>query len=86
MRFLIMYLIMLLLFDPMFIVPRHTLIDVISKEVVPFKAAFLNKRSVSFYADITTQDNDIIGRDLHVQILNLAKKRPKKGIHKSIHV
>jgi len=35
-----------------FIVPRHTLIDIINREVVPFKAKFRNKRLVSFYVDI----------------------------------
>ncbi len=44
--------------NPAFIVPRHTLIDIINREIVPFKAKLLNKRLVLFYADITTQDND----------------------------
>ena len=46
------------LVNPAFIVPRHTLIDLINREIVPFKAKLLNKRLVLFYADITTQDID----------------------------
>ena len=34
---------------------------------------------VLFYADIITQDNDNVGHELPFQILNLARKRPKKG-------
>ena len=67
------------LVNPAFIVPRHTLIDIINREIVPFKAKLLNKRLVLFYADITTQDNDNVGHELPFQILNLARKRPKKG-------
>ena len=67
------------LVNPAFIVPRHTLIDIINREIVPFKAKLLNKRLVLFYADITTQDNDNVGHELPSQILNLARKRPKKG-------
>ncbi len=40
--------------NPAFIVPRHTLIDIINREIVPFKAKSLNKRLVLFYAHITT--------------------------------
>jgi len=65
--------------NPKFIVLRHTLIDIINREIVPFKAELLNKRLVLFYVDITTQDNDNVGHELSSQILNLAKKRPKKG-------
>ena len=65
--------------NPTFIVPRHTLIDIINKEIVPFKAKLLNKRLVLFYADITTQDNDNVGHELPFQILDIARKRPKKG-------
>ena len=67
------------LVNPTFIVPRHTLIDIINREIVPFKAKLLNKRLVLFYADITTQDNDNVGHELASQIFNLARKRPKKG-------
>jgi len=67
------------LVNPAFIVPRHTLIDIINREIVPFKAKLLNKRLVLFYADITTQDYDNVGHELPFQILNLARKRPKKG-------
>jgi hypothetical protein len=65
------------LVNPAFIVPRHTLIHIINKEIVPFKTRLLNKRLVLFYADITTQDNDNVGHELPSQILNLARKRPK---------
>jgi hypothetical protein len=51
------------LVNPAFIVPRHTLIDIISREVVPFKAKLLNKRLVLFYADIKTQDNHNVGHE-----------------------
>ncbi len=47
--------------NPTFMFPRHTLIDIINREIVPFKAKLLNKRLVLFNADITTQDNDNIG-------------------------
>lgn len=67
------------LVNPAFIVPRHSLIDIINKKVVPFKAKQLNKRLISFFADITMQDNDNVGHSLPSQILNLAKNRPKKG-------
>jgi hypothetical protein len=67
------------LVNPAFIVPRHTSIDYINRAIVPFKAKLLNKRLVLFYADITTQDNDNVGHDLPSQILNLSRKRPKKG-------
>jgi hypothetical protein len=50
-----------------------------NREIVPFKAKLLNKRLVLFYAGITTQNNDNVGHELPSQILNLAKKRPKKG-------
>ena len=30
--------------NPVFIFPRHTLIDILNREVVPFKAKFLNTR------------------------------------------
>ena len=49
------------LVNPTYIVPRHTLIDIIDREIVPFKAKLLNKHLVLFYADITTQDNDSVG-------------------------
>jgi hypothetical protein len=45
------------LVNPTFSVPRHTLIDIINKEIVPFKAKLLNKRLVlygSLYGSITT--------------------------------
>jgi hypothetical protein len=66
------------LVNPTFIVPRHTLIDIINIEIVPFKAKLLNKRLVIFYADITTQDNDNVGHELPSQIYNLARKRQKR--------
>ena len=53
-----------------FIVPQHTLIDIINRDIVPFKANLLNKRLVLFYADITTQDNDNVGHELTSQILS----------------
>ncbi len=52
------------LVNPAFIVPRHTLIDIINRENVPFKAKLLNKRSVLFHADITTKDDDNVGHEL----------------------
>jgi hypothetical protein len=64
--------------NPAFIVPRHTLIDIINIELVLFKAKLLNKRLVLFYVDITTQDNDNVGHELPFQILSLARKRLKK--------
>jgi hypothetical protein len=67
------------LVNPTFIVPRHNLIDIINREIVPFKAKLLNKQLVLFYADITTQDNDNVGHELPSQISNLARKRPQKG-------
>ena len=67
------------LVNPAFVVPRHTLIDIINIEIVPFKAKLLNKRLVLFYVDITTQDNDNVGHELPSQKLNLARKRPKKA-------
>ena len=62
-----------------FIVPRHTLIDIVNREIVPFKAKLLKKRLVLFYSDITTQDDDNVGHELPSRILNLARKRPKIG-------
>ena len=67
------------LVNPAFIVPRHTLIDIINREIVTFEAKLLNKRLVLLYADMTTQDNDNVGHELPFQILTLARKRPKKG-------
>ena len=66
------------LVNPVFIIPRHTLVDIINREVVPFKAKFINKRLVTFYVDITTQDGDNVGDDLPVQILILARKKKKR--------
>jgi hypothetical protein len=66
------------LVNPVFIVPRHTLIDIVNREDVPFKAQFLNKRLVSFYDDITTQDTDNVGHDLPIHIITLARNDPKK--------
>ena len=68
------------LVNPAFIVPRHSLIDIINKKVVPFKAKQLNKRLISFFADITMQDNNNVGHSLPSQILNLAKIDRKKVI------
>ena len=51
-----------------FIVPRHTLIDIINRECVPFKAKLLNTRLYLLYADITTQDHDNVGHELPSQI------------------
>ncbi len=56
------------LVNPAFILPRHTLIDIINREIVPLKAKLLNKRLVLFYADITTQDNDNVGHELPSKI------------------
>jgi len=56
------------LVNPAFIVPRHTLIDIINKEIVYFKAKLLNKRLILLYANITTQDNDNAGHELSFQI------------------
>ena len=67
------------LVNPAFIVPRHTLINIINREIVPFKAKLFYKRLVLFYANKTTQDNDNVGHELPSQIFNLARKRPKKG-------
>ena len=66
------------LVNPAFIVPRHILIEIINREIVHFKAKLLNKRLVLFYVDITTQDIDNVGHKSPFQILNLARKRPKK--------
>ena len=69
---------------PVFIVTRHTLIDITNKENVPFRAKHLSKRSIySFYARITTHDNDNVGHELHVQIFNLPKNKIK---NKSMHI
>ena len=68
----------LFLVSPAFIVPRCTLIDIINREIVPFKAKLLNKRIVLFYVDITTQDNDNVEHELPTQIVNLARKRPRQ--------
>ena len=73
------------LVKPSFIVPRHTLIDIINREIVPFKAKLHNKRLVLFYVDITSQDNDDVGHELPSQILNLARKRPKK-VNNSVNI
>ncbi len=62
------------LVNPAFIVPQHTLIDIINREIVPFKAKLLNKRLVLFYVVITTQDTDNVGHELPFQISNLARK------------
>ena len=67
------------LVNPIFIVPRHTLIDIINKNIVPLKAQRLNRRLISFYADITSQDSDNVGHELPMEILNIARNRPKKG-------
>ena len=67
------------LLNSLFIVPRHTVSDIVNREVVSFRAKFLNKRLVSFYADITIQESDDVGHELHVYILNLARQRPNKG-------
>ena len=67
------------LINPISIVPRHTLIDIVSREIVPFKAKFLKKRLVLFYVGITTHDNDNVGHELPIQILNLARNDPKKA-------
>ena len=67
------------LVNPIFIIPRHTLNDIVNREVVPFKTIFFNKRLVTFDVDITTQENDNVGHELLSQISNLARKRPKKG-------
>ena len=58
------------LVNPAFIVPRHTLIDTINREILLFKTKLLNKRLVLFYADITTQDNDNVGHKLQTNWSN----------------
>ena len=62
------------LVNPAFIVPRHTLIDIKSREIVPFKAKLLNKGLVLLYVDITTQDGNNAGHELPSQIFILARK------------
>ena len=77
MRFLATFLILVTQYSLLCAI--YTLIDIINREVVHFKAKVLNKRLVSFYADITTQGNDNGGHELPVQIFNLARQIPKKG-------
>ena len=62
----------------MFVIPCHALIDIVNRGFVPFKTKFLNKRLVSLCDNVTPQDNDNARHDLPIQILNLARKRPKK--------
>jgi len=50
-----------------FIIPRHTLIGIINREIVPFKAKLLNTRLVLFYVGITTKGNDNSGHELPSQ-------------------
>ena len=64
---------------PIFIVPRHSLIDIINKEVVPARAAEKNKRLIRFYADIVARDNDDEDHRLPKPLLDLARQRPKLG-------
>ena len=66
------------LVNPIFIVPRHTLIDMVNRDVELFKAKILKKRLVLLYVDITTPYNDNVGHDLHVQILHLARRKKKE--------
>ncbi len=67
------------LVNPTFIVPRHILIDIIHRKIVPFKSQLHNKRLVLVYANITTQDSDNVGHELPLKILNLARKQPPKS-------
>ena len=45
--------------SPTFIVPRHTSIDILNREMIPFKEKILNMRLVLFYDGITTIMSDM---------------------------
>ena len=65
--------------QPIFIVPRHSLIDIINKQVVPARAAESKKRLIRFYAEIVARDNDDEDHRLPKALLDLARQRPKLG-------
>ena len=65
--------------NPCFVVPRHSLIDIINREMIPALAAKAQTRLIRFYADIVAQDNEDMDYVLPPSILDLARKRPRTG-------
>ena len=65
--------------NPCFVVPRHSLIDIINREMIPALAAKAQTRLIRFYAEIVTLDNEDMDYDLPPTILDLARKRPRTG-------
>ena len=71
--------------NPIFIVPRHSLIDIINKEVVPARAAQKKARLIRFYADMVARANDDEDHYLPRNLLEIARNRPKLGKCLPIH-
>lgn len=65
--------------DPVIIVPRHTIINVINEHMVPRMAATAGKRLLKFYSKITGIDCFGAEYDLPDELLKLARERPRKG-------
>lgn len=65
--------------DPVIIVPRHTIINVINEHMVPRMAADENKRLIKFYSKITGVDSTGSEYELPDQLLKLARERPRKS-------
>ena len=65
--------------EPIFIVPRHTLINIINEELLPVKAKRAGKRLVKFYADIKGVDSDGREYSLPDGLLQAARDRSRLG-------
>ena len=65
--------------DPVIIVPRHTIVNVINEHMVPRMAANAGKRLIKFYSKVTGIDSFGAEYDLPESLLKTARERPHKG-------
>ena len=64
---------------PMIIVQRHTLINIINKEMIPTRAKDANQRVIKFYPDIKGVDSTGGEYTLPEGLLRAARDRPREG-------
>ena len=63
--------------NPAFIVPRHTLINIINEQLIPEMAKQAGKRLIKFYADISGIDSAGNEYILPLSLLQAARERPR---------
>ena len=65
--------------DPVFIAPRHTLINIINEYMLPEMAKRAGKRLIKFYANIKGVDKTGREYDLPNNLQQAARERPREG-------